>query len=726
MPISFTRQGRVIASQEELKKYITLKTSITYFRRNNSTGAYETGTTHQFGYARCSELNDTGYDDLSRRMDPEGSGEISALCPDLKGLSSEYFSQYDSANFDHSSVNVYVYPCSLPDPSQCASQQEVNQLMMVSSKLEKFFVSSDKDKPMRELAKRYEARIDVLNTKYRVFELKLNRLIDDTSTMSSPKVSKEFCSSHLELSDSASRNGGHQMHCPSSIIDGPRSFLCSPYLRYSFDATGKTLIMNRSYKGVITVMGEFGGVIKILTAVVFFLYSFYSARKVRSYFSSRIFNLNDNQLKRLEELLARDHQEGFRKNLKGETISHQKVRNKKDEKKEKEKTRTEVRAMMEECVESKFKAAEMMYKMSLLEVLEDVLFEEHDKTLLPLVIMKRFKENHKKQKPLNKANKIKPKKKSKLFRPNKTKNKKGINHSPHYPSSEPKNIGSSVFGQGELPVVSEPEPEAIDNQKNIFRKENLGQGGPSTNPSSSGYDFEAAYQDLKSFRPRTEIKHKIREYILSQVQGYFEKKPYVALIKSYKSIVGLQEERKDSAKNSENIAKKNRKRPIGLKKYLKKTEMNPGEEKVVVHPKDGEDRVWSSNLDDEEEKIQVEENFKQAAFKSSLREQGLKVSSNTEYNFSLLSINSESVQERKLLPENKQILENNFKPKKKVKRARFGVGSPHMLSRGKIHPKNKLSSFSNTVKAMRNIGESGTVALREERSGQNENQQQEL
>ena len=356
--MTFISQGRTITN---LSKYFTLKAGTTYFRQNKTTGQIERGYEHLFDFIPCSQIQGqrlikaTSKFHLSRETDH-------TYCPDLKGQEDEYFVQYDEENVDHRTIRLYVYPCSLADQSKCAPKEDINKVQLAYPALDKFFVSSDKDDPLRELIKQSYARIGALNTKYLEFELKQNRLIDDTSQLSSRRVSKEFTSADLVSIDSGARD--ESLYCSPGLVNGPTHFLCEPYLRYSFTATGKTLTMSRSYKGVITVMGEYGGVIKILTAVAFFLYSFYSARKMKTYFSSRIFKLNEKQLNRLEELLIQDEEQFDHSD--GSSTSNS--NSKKSENIKKEKKKAEMKKMMEECVESKFNAADMMYKMSLLEV----------------------------------------------------------------------------------------------------------------------------------------------------------------------------------------------------------------------------------------------------------------------------------------------------------------------------------------------------------------------
>ena len=573
-PLAFAYQGKIISN---LSKYVTLKVATTYFRQNKTTGKIQAGVKHLFDFIPCNQVKNQRLKNLMTKFDKGLSLVSKAFCPDFRGLEDEYFVQYDQPNFDHISIKMYVYPCSLPDQSQCASKESINQIRMTYPVLDKFFVSSDKDDPLRELTKKSFARIGSINTKYQDFELKVNRLLDDTSQFTSPRVTKEFTSAEVVSTDTGSRPS-EQLHCPESIINGPRSFMCSPYLRFRFAATGKTSTMSRSYKGIITVMGEFGGVIKVLSFAVFFLYSFYTARKMKSYFSSKIFNLNKTELKRLEDILARDEEL-----CEKEECQKDKVKTKTLEKKEKQK-KIEIRRMMDECVESKFSAADMMYKLSMLEVLEDVLFEEHDKTLLPLIIMKRYRNKIK----IPKSPKSKKKLDKKITNEQKTKNnksriseetpensisltsrrntkiKKTQLHQPqiqnrvhltpkmtpqkrrsrkdkaHHtePSQEEarKEIGLHPLGEeeNEQGPKNKSKTARIDQdfnqsaigvgeetptRKGLFKSES--EGSLTIKKPESG--FEKAYKKLVSSSPKSEIKRAIRNYMLTNVKNYFKK-----------------------------------------------------------------------------------------------------------------------------------------------------------------------------------------------------------
>ena len=489
-PLSFSYKGQILSN---ISKYFTLQVGTSTFRQNKTTGQIERGSSHVFDFIPCDQIKNEKLKTHIKKLSSGESSMSKSFCPDLRGLEDEYYVQYDEVNIDHRSIKLFIYPCSLPDPSECVSKDVINKIQITHPYLEKFFVSSDKKNPLRELQKQNYARTSFINTKYLEFEMVQNRLVDDTSEFSSPKITKEFTSSEVVLSDSTPR--GEHLHCLASDIRGPRSFLCEPYIRFRFAASGKSLIMSRNYKGIITVMGEFGGVIKILTGLVFFLYSFYSARKMRSYFSSSIFKLNEKQLNKLEEILMRD-EEDF--NL-GEKKSQKNEDPKPTEKKEKERKKAEMKKMMEECVESKFNAADMMYKMSLLEVLEDALFEEHDKTLLPLVMMKRFKDKKSTEEIHQKGSKANSTRY--LFR-----------------RTEPQ----KNYEKNEKIEKNHQEVKEDDSIPSSSRKLANSLGGKQA-ANKELNDFERAYEELKNFSPKTEIKKLINSYIKKQVRCYFQK-----------------------------------------------------------------------------------------------------------------------------------------------------------------------------------------------------------
>ena len=561
---------------KNISRYVTLKTAIFFNMQNATTGEITKGINKLFDFVPCNQIKDTKVTNLLKKLGI-GAEELSSLtfCPDFGALSEEYYAQIDTINFDTKSVKVYIFPCSLPSQRECAPERDLNTAVISFTSLKKYFVSSDKKNPLREIAEKKTIRVDKYNNKIRNYGLQVNRLIDDSSMFASPRVVEEFSSSELEFVDTSPRNG-HTTYCSPKVLESSRPFRCSPYVVFSFDPTGKSLVMNRSYKGALSVMGEFGGVVKIITAVVFFIYSIYSAKKLKSYFSSRIFKLNKKQLKRLEEILGRDKESSDENNQKVRT---QGFGQRKDE----------MRKMMEECVESKFNAADMMYKLSMLEVLEDVLFEEHDKTLLPLVIMNRYKNKLKQQKGQKRSaknKKIHPKRtpetakpssalpprassqaqgdrgendpfqKSNLHRNPKNKkfslfmkkrpfSKKSLKNLPNTKQEKSQRCSLTVQPkQGQLDpklpngniehhlVERNSSGQALkifgdEEINNKFKIQSLEEEGLSRQDSSdqgedSDSPFEKAYNDLVSSSPKTEIKLAIKKYMIQNLSSLFK------------------------------------------------------------------------------------------------------------------------------------------------------------------------------------------------------------
>ena len=206
-----------------------------------------------------------------------------------------------------------------------------------------------------------------------------------------------------------------------------------------------------------------------------------------------------------------------------------------------------MRRMMEECVQSKFSAADMMYKLSMLEVLEDILFEEHDKTLLPFVIMKRYKNKLIEQKIKGSKQKRRSKRKSIPKKNNsQMKQKESIKSPPILNKINKMAEGSSnaayhndhLDGAFKKEATQQKESQSSTNIFNPIQKSKQPPSDKAINdeemPSAAGQragqkeseggeaDFDKAYRALVSSSPKTPIKKAIRNYMIQSVQDYFE------------------------------------------------------------------------------------------------------------------------------------------------------------------------------------------------------------
>ena len=149
----------------------------------------------------------------------------------------------------------------------------------------------------------------------------LNRVLDDTSIVGAAKIKLEYGSGTLAATDTSSRDTTNT-HCVAGEENKLVSFSCTEYLKIGYRAVPQMMVMRRAYKKLPTILGEFGGVFKLMTTVVIFLYSLYSARKMRGYFENQIFGLSEKGAQELKRLVDREDSRRRRnlKNGRGEDV----------------------------------------------------------------------------------------------------------------------------------------------------------------------------------------------------------------------------------------------------------------------------------------------------------------------------------------------------------------------------------------------------------------------
>ena len=225
------------------------------------------------------------------------------------------------------------------------------------------------------------------------------------------------------------------------------------------------LVVRRNYKKLTVILGEFGGILKLITTFFFFFYSFYNLWAVKDYLGKTLFS---SELR--DQILGKGAKGGSKES--GKTTKFIKVKNKLDnskaeQKKHKEKVKVIDKAV-KEFVKSRSQVVDLMNKLNSLELIEQVVFDKNDKKLLPLVLIKA-----RQQKLLEKAKKQKQSKK---------------------------------------------EEKVAQNQpvKQIAKEQKEEEG------CEEDMTFKQAYQLLLESKPQSKLKQIIRDYMLDALDGIFE------------------------------------------------------------------------------------------------------------------------------------------------------------------------------------------------------------
>ena len=462
-------------------RFFTPKIQIEETYYNNQTKKFDYRLLHSFHYVPCSQIKDPKILNVLQKLN---SAAIDApdmgFCPDFRGSPEEFRAARNLNNSTYRYAMVRMYPCSLPDPSECASPLELAQAGIGYSTNDRLLKSSNYEEPITLSPEFRSFSIDISATKNREFEARLNHIEDDTSVLWKPSLRKEYVTLHQMASD-FKRRSADQLSCTKAQIEmGPMGG-CQEYAYLVNGPSGKLVKTRRSYRKITMVLGELGGFIKLLTTISFFVYSYYNARSVKKYLKNNLYNF-DSLLKQKKSAISREglikidnkvceSEAGFitsrssRSTVEGPKTKELLVDKKKYEN------------VIKQCIADRRRGMDLMSKLDFVEMLQELIFENHDKVLLPLLILRL------KEKQMNKKNHQKQ---------NQSKKKKKIN-----------------FDQEQI-ILSQKKGSlgAVAVGHDVVHEEEM--------------DYEKAFKALKNSKPKTCFKKAIKGLMLENVKIFFE------------------------------------------------------------------------------------------------------------------------------------------------------------------------------------------------------------
>ena len=475
-----------------IARYITPQIQMQQYSFNNQTRNYELKTLLTFNYVPCDTINDPKVLEVIEKVNSVSSElQGNSLCPDFRDSPNEFRAMRNLSNSTYYVPKLMIFPCSLPDQSLCASKQEIFYSNVVYANVEKLMVSSNLKNPIGLFPRTKSMSLDSSLAKAINYDLSFNQVFDDTNIFSGPTLKEEFVTQQKVDSDSKKRNE-LQLHCSAAQIAMGVFGGCVEYIGIEYYPTGQLAKIRRNYRKMTTVLGELGGFVKLISTVVFVLYSFYNARSVKNHIANHIYNFG-NRAKKQEGKPAKRYREQQDSSMVPQmAIEGSNNSNKLDSKEKsvmsvkKEKKdlvdQNKYGDVIKECVKSRTSAMDMINKMDFVEMLQELMFEENDKVLLPLLVLK-LKE--KQMKKIAAEEKAKRQKEEQKFNNNKNQlfSKKRVFASDFQPEEQ-------VGTQGKAPL------------------------GP--------MEYEEAYNRLLASNPDTKMKQSIRQLMIENVGEFFQ------------------------------------------------------------------------------------------------------------------------------------------------------------------------------------------------------------
>ena len=218
-------------------------------------------------------------------------------------LASSYFAQGQPLESFDAAVSIRIYPCSLDDPTQCASSREINQenFMLVHPSPDIDYSKGDDFLKWIALGDT-SLEISTSNRQRFFYKFKHFSVYDQEDLFSNPKKNRDFFAIDDYYVYSIDRDS-NQIHCPKSQIGNHDA--CPPYAQMLFSSSNKRERITRIYPTVVRAFSEIGGFFELVVISISMMYGIYNLyfKEMKSLLVQKVFGL-----KRIEK----DHQQYYK------------------------------------------------------------------------------------------------------------------------------------------------------------------------------------------------------------------------------------------------------------------------------------------------------------------------------------------------------------------------------------------------------------------------------
>ena len=259
-------------------------------------------------YTSCAQSTDQSVIDLLKKVVNDVNLN-QYICPVFKEVDNNVTLSSDPQNFSSTYLSLKVYPCSLPDRSQCYPVKATETMRLIIPKISNLVSPSNYEDPVAFRWKVTVFLIDMTRTRYHRDILEINQITDDRSFFQKPQVKAEYGLFKIETTDFRERDVT-QLYCTPSMIDSGE---CEEFVNFVFEMDNEVVITKRRYKKIPQLIGEFGGILKLLTTT-FVIISFYYTKSIKRFLFKRAFGIEKSTAKHLVKKVRKSLQIDNQKN----------------------------------------------------------------------------------------------------------------------------------------------------------------------------------------------------------------------------------------------------------------------------------------------------------------------------------------------------------------------------------------------------------------------------
>ena len=201
------------------------------------------------------------------------------MCLDIKDPSS-YIVRSSASIRPYQRVAIYVFPCSLPNPANCASPADFLGLSILFVKSNVAFDPTNFKKPISvSVDSDLLLAFDITQSYSWEGSFRKNEIWDERIDF----IGEQFKESYIDFETVFTRGIARpaaQLACTTQQII---SSLCAPYFVFDFKSGNQLKKIKRTYKMVLDTLGNMGGIFEITFSLAAVLYCCYKERARNNY-----------------------------------------------------------------------------------------------------------------------------------------------------------------------------------------------------------------------------------------------------------------------------------------------------------------------------------------------------------------------------------------------------------------------------------------------------------
>ena len=370
---------------DETIKHITVKGTIYKREYDRLTSGISLSTPFVFDYVPCRDVKNSFMRDyIKRHLDPFAELKITQfqLCPNLTDADIPKFVIGGNPGFadGFSVVLLHVYPCIVSSNRECIAESELEGLVNPMRIPRYTFEPENAANPIKELDLFDQIPLSLRRTSF--FNYTLQReLIEDESMYSfrPVNVKAELLEVEHKYFDAKQRVPSAQP-CSVSPNTGIFGVSCEPLLSITFQIGGTVIHRKRNFGKILNTFGEVGGIFEVIMlvfALIFMCFKCY-VKGEKQIIKEGVYEKGE-----LEGLLDfnRRYETGFEDMKLSQEI-------------------------VNEIIEESQDGFRMFKEAQKIRLLDEVIFEDYHKALLPLVIF-RLKAQKRQKKPEKNSKRLK-------------------------------------------------------------------------------------------------------------------------------------------------------------------------------------------------------------------------------------------------------------------------------------------------------------------------------